>query len=104
MDSSARGVGAAGGVCVGAAAAGPQKAVRAHDNEHQLEIYSQMIYLYIIYVYHEGSERLLLAAPRFLCGVWAILHRQMLRRSSHMSAKRQQRSEGLRKMWDWSKK
>jgi len=29
MDSSARGVGAAGGVCVGAAAAGPQKAVRA---------------------------------------------------------------------------
>jgi len=29
MDSSARGVNAAGGVCVGAAAAGPQKSVRA---------------------------------------------------------------------------
>jgi len=29
MDSSARGVAAAGGVCVGATAAGPQKAVRA---------------------------------------------------------------------------
>jgi len=29
MDSSVRGVGAAGGVCVGAAAAEPQKAVRA---------------------------------------------------------------------------
>ena len=29
MDSSASGVGAAGGVCVGAEAAGPQKAVRA---------------------------------------------------------------------------